>query len=335
MKRKLSAVIVLAIVLGVLSGCKNGADSNNMVALEIEKIIDTSDECKESGDEAALSEDSASKQMEDCYIDFINGNAKATVRVDRIEWLENKKAYTYDEMNQLFIEDTGCDDVTLSNEEYAFIDCGNDGIPELIVGQVFMLPMDEAKLYSIFKYIDGELFLISLKYGYCRTEINVNNYGYITESGSGGAVLYEFSGYYVNADGEEIFLYSEDDEMGMHGPVISEYNFPTHSAPEGYYDMYCSDPDSDGEYTTVRYNFTEYVYTEDDSEYYSNNFYTFYDGNAAYAEPSPELKKIYDDNGLMYYECSEAERMIKEHEESLGVTDEIRGGNEIKWESIK
>lgn len=322
-------MIVISISLIACGGAKNGNDGTAS-SVEGQTNSDTKEESGET--QTTISTD----QMKEAYLDFLKGNQNMIVKSKNIEGLEDGKEYSYDEMieafSEYFEEDFG--DCALADGEYAFIDCGADSVPELAVHHMFSLEMDDANMYSVFKYIDGQVYLVNSQYGFYRSFVGINEYGYITYGGSGGATTYYCDYRFVNKDGEEIFLYSENDEMSYSGPYISSYYFPGHEAPAGYpEDIYALD---DNYVTCAIYNFKEYEYHEEgeDEEYYKGFFYTFYDEEENYVDPDSEIAKIYKQNGINYYTPEEAKQKIIEHENALGVTDQIRGGDEVDWSHL-
>lgn len=329
MKRASILSIAIALSLLVMTGCgkktsEEPDDSNNTVKENIEERTD------ESTSEASV------EDMKKAYLDFLKGNINMTVKNPNIEWASEGKEFSYDEMNQEIIANMSdlYGEAKFSDASYAYIDCGADSVPELALRQAYSFDVDEAIVCSIFKYIDGQIYLVSSKYGFYRSFVDVNEYGYITCGGSGGASIYYMDYSFVNKDGEEKYLYSESDEMGYADAYVPTYGFPNNEAPKGYpEEIYSVDDDY---ITCVVYNLTEYEYDEEngDEEYLRNNFYTFYDADGNYYAPNKELDKIYKENGITYYELSEAEEKVNKHIESLGVTPQIRDGKEIQWTSL-
>jgi len=350
MKRALILAMAIIMSAAVFSGCGNKdndrEDTKKESTKDKESKKNKKDKDKEKdkdedkdADEESLEEEVeeeeeiSADEMKDIYLDFMDGKVNMVVKEADLEWLEEGKEYSFDEMTdayQNYFADM-FEEAVLSDTSYAFIDCGADGVPEFAIRQIIGLEVDQATMFSIFKYMDDQLYLISSQYGYYRTYVSVNEYGYISAGGSGGAALYSEAESYINADGEEVFLYCVTTEMGLADAYISYYDFPGHEAPEGYpADTYSYDEKS---VTTITYNFTEYTYgvDDDDSEYYENNIYTFCDEDGNYCAPSGKIEKIYKENGIKFYDMAEVEQMVLEHEKSLGVTDEIRDGKEVDW----
>lgn len=346
--KKLSVWILFVVVAGsLIMGCGGQKPASDSTYAQPDIIVQDSNESEEKNDTQAKQDDKddveagnlqelTADQLKEAYLDFLNGKVKMKNKASDLKWMEQDKECTFEEMNEAFKADLEADfmESHITTSEYAFIDCGADGVPELALHQEFTFEVDAANQYSVFKYIDGQVCLVSSQYGYYRSFVSLNEYGYITYGGGSGANVYHQDVKYVNKDGEEVFLYSESDEMGLADAYVPTYSFPSHEAPEGYpEDIYAY---NDNYATCISYSFEPYVYDEEkrDEEYYRNMFHSFYDIEGGYVAPNEELSKLYQDNGITFYELSEAEKKVRDHETSLGVTDQIREGDEITYISL-
>lgn len=347
-KRVLMTTLALALTTAMLAGC--GKQQEQPKTSEVQQIslgesrqddvkeTASVQETEESQEQEEPAEEMTAAQLKELYVDFLQGNSKAVNGKQGIEWLESGQTYSLDEMTQSFANWLLDDEVSydILAASYGFIDCGVDGVPELVVRQEVSADWDVATLYTVLKYADGQLFAINGRYGYYRSYIEMNEYGYIIYGGSGGANVYYMEKSYLDKDGNEIFLYSEADEMGFDDAYISAYYFPNQVAPEGYPEDYELYSDDDDYITCVRYNLTQYSYDEvnGDAEYYRNYFFSFYDWDGNYYAPSEALAEMYNESGVKYYELHEAEQMVLDHETKLGVTDQIRDGGDVQWISL-
>ena len=74
--------------------------------------------------------------------------------------------------------------------DYGYIDCGKDGVKELVLrlnGMDIYSENDNSTLVFIIKYIDGKLSLCYYYETWARCEYRLNEYGYIISAGSNGA----------------------------------------------------------------------------------------------------------------------------------------------------
>ena len=284
-------------------------------------------------DSSATTGEITSEELKEVYLDFLKGDSKMTVATSDFEALETDKEYSYEDMNLCSLKyfEEQFDSAELTDADYAFIDCGADNVPELAVWQKYLLSMDAAYTYFVFKYLDGKVCLVSSFYGYYRMYADINNYGYITYGGSNGASSCGFDYSFIDKDGKEIFLYSENDDTGFAEAYIPKYYFPKGKDFEEYPDELYSDGDE--HISCLTYNFDKYDY-ENSDDYNKHNFYSFVDMDGKYVEPSEEFAGIFEKAGIKYYEPDEAKRLIDEHEKSLGVTDQIKSDAEVSWMSL-
>ena len=113
--------------------------------------------------------DSADAVTEDDYLAFINGEATIKAVKDGMTGLTNGSEYTLDDLrdsvNQAYDEGFEPGYMRVVEIDYAFIDCGNDGIPEMALdvngdNDERTNTMD---LYYIVKKIDGVLCVVDRK----------------------------------------------------------------------------------------------------------------------------------------------------------------------------
>lgn len=215
MKRVFFLTGMFALLFLVMIGC--GKQTSSVLSDSNVAITENNEEYTEDIERTddIVSEISADV-MKEAYLDFLKGNNNMKVKNPNIEWTLDEKEYSYDEMNQKIISYMVdlYGESKLADASYAFIDCGADSVPELALRQVYSFDIEEAIVCSIFKYTDDQIYLVSSKYGFYRSFVDVNEYGYITYGGSGGASIYYMDHSFVNQDGEEKYLYSESDEMG-------------------------------------------------------------------------------------------------------------------------
>ena len=289
------------------------------------------------------------------YEAFINGEAKAN-----FEKKINKESakWNIDEMVEATVaaEDIEDDEDYTSDYslKYAYIDCGNDGVEELAVNVYVEIKYQgsycfDATYLMIFKADGDELNCAACKRGAYRDWYELNEYGMYYNYGSGGAALFIESYSFVNADGEYVFDYQLESTFGLTEPMPYPYSLPKaiRERPDMYEESYASD----SQYTSLAYNFSdipEYpdVYDPETGNYnqelsdkwdeeYDNwigeNFFSFTKEDGSYAAPSGIVKKFLDSNKVKYYPIDEVNKMIEEHEASIGLTEEIKKGGEPEW----
>ena len=94
--------------------------------------------------------------------------------------------------------------------QYSEIDCGEDGVPELLADAPFG---DEFHLLMIIKEIDGELVICFDQDSWSRSYVEVKPNGVIEGEGSGGAAIHIVDHAFVDGKGEYKFYYDDSNEL--------------------------------------------------------------------------------------------------------------------------
>ena len=373
-RRQLTAVLCMLAMGVSLTGCDalKPMDGDGMVNwddTDEDPIKDNTDNPSQGTDNPVTSNDPAGNDNnggteetvsnEDLFEAFFKDEAK--VKFDNIIADENT-SYTYSEMmdainesviDEYWIEEEDGRTVTFTSS-YAYIDCGNDGITDLAIRVDADIKGDDNWLETKHEYFvimnleDGLVCCASVNGAY-RSWANVNKYGYLTTGGSGGANLYVYEGGFVDAKGNYIFDYYYEEHMGYSEPMVPIYSLPSDKRKD---DIYKEDFDPEG-YTVDVYNFEKYpeypndVWTENGidqakqdaydkkyDEWQSKHIFCFYDSEGNDAEPSGDVKKYLDKNGVKYYSPEEAENMLAEHQKELGISKEVETADEPEWQII-
>lgn len=227
----------------------------------------------------------------------------------------------------------------LNSAKYAYIDCGQDGVQELVLVADFIENGMDKSEYFIIKEIDGKLQLCkSETYGY-REVTDISTTGWINSSGSYSAAGGLSEDGFIDADGNYVFLYQMD------------YNYLDEDFTKSAEELYAA-----GDKEVLKENgdpldvcVEKLSFTKDlavDEENAENVFYTYYkmteteeggnieEEDANYDESSPYYR-IAINTGKKYVTPSEIGMMRDNREKELGVTDESRGYLIEKWEELK
>lgn len=233
---KIFAMLIGTVLL--LSGCGKKEEPtpiSEATSLTKEAIEDSSESLDEDiknndNEENSATEEKITPLAEECtkaYQDFLNGDNEVwfelydkTTGFKAIEWayddiekyISPETPYSMSEMTLGIcngIQDfyyTGI--VAPSEIRYAYLDCGNDSVPELIIEYVGIGEDSVgSNVITVIKLIDDKLQCIFQgSYAY-RGFAEVNEYGVYTYSGANGAASYNTEYSYINADGETLFLY--------------------------------------------------------------------------------------------------------------------------------
>ncbi len=248
----------------------------------------------------------------DLYEAFKKGEAKVKYRGtgDRTAYLETTaalevgKSYTMDELAKALEEADEYNDLKLSSEvEYSYIDCGKDGVPELLAVAQFG---EEFDLIMIIKEINGELVMCYDQDSWSRSYVEVNDDGTIEGSGSGGAAVHIVDYAYVDANGDYKFYYGVEETLTMYG------DFYAYKTGEDYVIIPSEGLDMD--HIGIRDYYFEPDY-EDRTHYYE--YFTIDDNYAevtaeADYDDSNELKQRFAEAGIKTYTKSEMEQKLKD-----------------------
>lgn len=224
---------------------------------------------------------------------------------------------------------------------YSYIDCGDDGIPELALKFAGGILYDsEYEDFFIIKYIDGELQLCyAVNAGY-RSYAWVNKYGLVCYGGSNSAFSSCDQYTVIDGSGNEHFVYYVDYTYSVAALYPQDNNEELYqkAMSEGIADdllVYIYDiQDRDEAYYTGDYDYVERA---------RNCIYTYWvngpDGEkkkdpSIYNEGNP-YRTLWESTGLKFTPEEEVEELLWERKASLGVTDKIFDGEAIEdWTSI-
>ncbi len=245
-----------------------------------------------------------------------------------------------------YIADNPDSKIWLDRIEYSYIDCGNDGNKELALIIYTPMSMEGWEQHLVIKDIDGTLQTIYSDVAWSRSSIFMNEYGYIFGDGSGGAAYHSYDKSFIDADGKWHFIYSDSSTAGIvpggYGGDLW-FNGESHMVPEG--------TPLDGEYCFLQFDFnndpdddSEYYYTyaklaDDDTEdEWGNGFRGYFyaklvDDDSIYADMHP-LKQFFDQEGLQIKTLKEIDQMIADKEVAEGLTEDIKNGKNIEWQTL-
>ena len=229
-KRIVTAVMAGMLMTAILAGCGKSADNEQANSSLFEQVSESGSEQSENAQSEAAPEvkeesqsDAQSLQVESgssLYDDFKAGNAKAkytgagdrTAILETSVCLEKGNSYTMDEIISAIEKST--ENKKSSDTIYTMIDCGSDGVPELLTETSFD---PEFTLYMIIKEINGELVICFDQDAWSRSEVQVEADGKISSGGSGGAAVHVMDYAYVDAKGDYKFFYGCEETLTLYG----------------------------------------------------------------------------------------------------------------------
>lgn len=260
---------------------------------------------------------------------------------------EKGKGYTLKElvdqdMKYALMLNTGelQEDSFLTSVSYATIDAGTDGVKELIVKVKYDLYVMEDVDFFVIKYIDGRLVLTHAENVGAYTSLEVSDTGVVySELDYGYAELWTEKSY-INAEGKNILDYNahytgyDQDVMDAADKMYSESDAQENEAPYAfnlYVGNYC--------YEEIE-NYDEQM----KDMYFTYNYYEINELGETVVFSEEEMPSIYEEGsftqkvlaetGKNFVKPSEFEKILKEHEESIGLTEDLKKGKAAEFTKV-
>ena len=233
-QKRIASIVLILIALVLVAGLgfymfvsKNSDEGDNALNNIASQVTNSN-----SSDSSNSESTSNTPSNGDLYENFLAGTGKMsfsyymsdgsqenTNDYDLFSKLSDKE-YTLPElidgMNKIFTDPDGFyAPQEISKTSYAYLDCGKDGNKELALQFVCPIVEEESTMTMILKEMDGKLQLIYSYDTWSRSDASINEYGYVTSGGSGGAALHYFESGYIDASGKYNFAYSEEDYSGV------------------------------------------------------------------------------------------------------------------------
>lgn len=210
---------------------------------------------------------------------------------------------------------------------YANLDLGDDGVEELAVkftGMGIYGPGDDSELIYIIKEMNGMLELCYHYETWARSVASINHSGYFISGGSTSATSHIIQSGFVDGNGQYHYICS----------VESEYDSSNLSWEPTIGSAVAKLAENVGEgeepFPIITICFDEIISSED----YENSvrYYTF---EPTGTERDDIYRNVFEAEGLPLYEYGELMQMIKEKEQRLGITHEMKTDAELSWTSIE
>ncbi len=226
-------------------------------------------------------------------------------------------------------------EVKLEFIKYAYIDCGNDNVPELAVW--IYMPGTNSEIWEdflIIKDVDGELNLCYAQDAWGRSVLNMNEFGYVRWDCSDGAAHHIYENTAVDADGklQKVYrLYLDYWTEGISTPGI-DVNAIGDAANDVFLFAFNFDNYED------EGNVYTYTYAKDWKNESDNKCISFYDysvryEDTMYVDDNPVMKELRR-SGKTVYSLDEVETIIKQKLESFGATEDIVNGKDATWQYL-
>lgn len=231
--------------------------------------------------------------------------------------IENHPYYMYEIIN-LLLNDRwgGSTDATFADYytydvKTANIDCGLDGRKELLLE----FEKEEFQVHYILQYRDGQLYFCYAIDQVARSYVQINEHGYITDSGSGGACVHGGEAVVLDGNCEEHLIYKwysvtrgdsylnvkEDDTDDLVNEVLMQYYQENEKGI--YVDLYGFELAY--YYINGKYYYMYYIDEEEEKE------------NPALAD----LRTAYEESGIDFYTYEEIKVLIDAERNKWGVPE--------------
>lgn len=311
-KKRICSVLGICVMAASLIGCGRGEEKTNGI---YENFL---------GNQTQLFFDKFNPY------DAING----------VNYFEEGRGYTLSEVTEVLAKHyyEYSDKTEIDSIEYAYIDCGMDGVEELAIrfhGMELYGPEDDSTLVYIIKDVEGRLELCYCYESWARRSASVNEYGYYVSAGSNSASNHSTEYGVIDKNGDWKYIAYVEEEANIFALVYPEElsRIPAVAEEKSYDGIIAFDTIRFKEYTDA----DSYAGVVPEGEVYS---FTVYDDNYEdITEPSmytdSVYKEIFDEAGVNVYSDEEIEAMMREHEQKAGLTDDIRGGSEIVWSTLE
>ncbi len=322
--------IAAAVIAASLAGCGSAktdgsTDGNNTSIFEQNDSADNSANGQDASqtntdtttataqDNGPSADDANAGQQSDLYEAFKNGEAKAKFRgtADRGSYLilsdvlTPGEAYSLTELADKLGSSESYNYKPVSDPEYRYIDCGNDGNKELFYQQSFQDDSfgEPFTLNMILKDINGELTICYDQDMWSRSSVQVNDDGTIEGDGSGGAALHYTNYSFVDAAGDYHFYYELEETLS---PFDDYYSYK-----DGNYTLVSMDGlDSEHLGIDAYYFESEYEKRSDYTTYFIfDDSYNDITSDADY-DASNEVMKRFTDAGIKIYTKSEIKDIL-------------------------
>lgn len=320
MKKAISLLLVLVLVMGTFSGCGRKTVKN------YERPVPS--EAAGTPTAAPTEEPAKILTAQEAYAEFVKGKLAVEMTTGYAD-LDPSITYTIGDLGNFISSEYLSYRLLpqkLESISWTLLDCGNDGNPELAVRYIYtdenygLAPLEEV---LIFGYRNDKMeFVTSLRSDATRSA-RLNAAGYISRTDTSEANIIAIDYAAVGADLKENRLFSLTFALGLPEAVI-----PGAFLPEELTAMAGDPGEETGSIMLSLYNFSSEE--RGSNEYLKQNLYFFTDGDEE-IKPGDDLIKKYAEGGIVLTSRADVEEMENEVCAAAGVTDDIKNAAGIVW----
>lgn len=281
-------------------------------------VIDETIETEEAVDSAMNNEDAISMEA---YQEFIDSGESLYFDIYDMEGFEKDKAYSLEEFLKTKKKNYDPALYKYYDLEYAFIDCGDDGVKELLIRYAFTGEMSEYEgdyvFENVIKYVDGKLEVCAEACSHYRYNETINGYGIISDA------FIDFAG--AN-------IWSSERGVDKNGVVheIKSSSMSYAEAIPGIYSGYSSDePDFSGLSDMCSELGEDFYVYKAEFEYGSMKDQKIYSyelsGNEQYRDA---IEDVFNKANVKLLQSDEYDKVVKRVIEEFGLTEEAFNAGE-------
>lgn len=250
------------------------------------------------------------------YEQFLSGNEK--VYMDYLDGYDEDNGQT---LFQFIEYDTydGYYYPEVTDISYAYIDLGNDGVPELALSVEYELEYGLFGKEYIIKEKDQKLQLYHIFWQTHTDGQRIGNeYGLIIDYANYGDSTWMETRSFIDKDGNYQFIYSEEKTLWPRMFLDGDVRFDV-----DYGEWYEIDAEGSG--------LTFFVVTESDGDV----AHRMYMADVDTEQNDSILYKIFQKAGVKLYEWSEIAEKIEERKKELNVSDIILKEEPVQWQTLE
>lgn len=335
MKRKAIVVLCIMAITIAVSAC----EKKNKVDNPVEEVAT---EAETGVADEAVEEISESDAAMIKYEAFIAGDEK--VYVDKYDFIKRSEDgdYTYfGDYNCMTIEEffkqvveiekLGSASFPFEKAEYAYIDCGMDGIPELALKATFADEWDQLERYYVIKEVDNKLELTYMDESYYRSYVNIKNLAGVVEStASYGAASSGYQIGFLDENARYVLDYTREISYMALNMLPGRFDDAVTTTEEDFSTFYLR-----------RYAFELNIDGSEFDEYEKRTLYCAQkeadeeSNGVNFKENERIAKNLFNNVGEKLYSLNEINNRIAEREASIGLSDEIKNAGEFGWTAIE
>lgn len=354
------AIAALSLCAVLMTACAEDIDENPTQGVDTESVTiggeqnqktdSVKSEAEDGADDQAKESPENDSSSEGLYESFLAGEAKVHFNSENMNFenwnttnIENKELTIQelaDSAKKDFVDEEFASEC-VSDVEYSYIDCGNDGTKELLVKITAGIPEGvQFDNYMIIRDNAGSLQTVFGVDSWDRSYVTVNEYGVIKTDGSGGWGTFSFNKSYVDGNGAFHPLY---------GSYVTEYidagtergslwfNGSSHELDVNTNDSYAFLAfNLDGKDGDETYSYARIIENPGDQDSGSREYYygSLDDDDSIY-DDSNSLKQFFDREGLKIETIKDIDKMIADREAAEGFTDDLDKGAEVTTQPLK